>query len=143
MLHTVPKHDCPSSPAPASLHPNYLLLTTCTYFIIYNTANTKTSTDYFCGFIWVILVIDGPPTFLNCFDYTRQHNIHDYTSRPLCITVPVFVREQPNPAKAHLSQPCQGQESVLAFAWYRALTLVKQTGLWESNVLGHGMDYQV
>ncbi len=59
---------------------------------------------------------------------------------PCRCSVPMIVHMQLYRTEAHLSQPCQG-ETANAWVWYRALTLVKQTGLRGSNVLEHGTDY--
>lgn len=49
---------------------------------------------------------------------------------------------QPFCAEAHLLQLHQGQE-YRAWTRYWALTLVKQSGLWGSNMPWHGTDYLV
>lgn len=88
--------------------------------------------------LWLTLlcfVIDGPLTFLGFLDCARRCYTHDYTSFTLCTPVLVLVHEQPYCAEAHLFQPCQG-----AWAWCGVLTLVKQTGLWGTNILGHRTD---
>ena len=88
--------------------------------------------------LWLILLCYGHrrpshiPGFLDC---ARRCYTHDYSSFTLCTPVLVLVHEQPYCAGAHLFQPRQS-----AWAWYGVLTLVKQTGLWGSNILGHRTD---